>query len=108
MIGSFRAWVAALLTMTAVLTVPIRPVAAQSTVTRANRFVDSLLARMTLEEKLGQLTQLPGRWGDTGPRVAEGGEAEIRNGHVGSFLGIYGAAYTRQAQELALQSRLKI
>ena len=32
-------------------------------------FVEDLLARMTLEEKLGQLTQFRGRWGDTGPRV---------------------------------------
>ena len=78
-------------------------VAAQRAPTRADRFVDSVLARMTLEEKLGQLTQLPGRWGDTGPRVAEGGEEEIRRGQVGAFLGIFGAAYTRHAQELAMQ-----
>src|SRR5919106_1861025 len=91
-----------------VLTVTSMPVAAQSTVTRASRFVDSLLARMTLEEKLGQLTQLPGRWGDAGPRVPEGGEDEIRRGLVGSFLGVFGAGYTRQMQELAVQSRLKI
>jgi beta-glucosidase len=83
-------------------------VAAQPNASRATRFVDSLVARMTLEEKLGQLTQLPGRWGDTGPRVSEGGEDEIRRGHVGSFLGVFGAAYTRQMQEIALQSRLKI
>ena len=97
----------ALLTTVIVLATPALG-AAQTTATRAARFVDSLLARMTLEEKLGQLTQLPGRWGDTGPQVAEGGEAEIRSGQVGSFLGIFGAAYTRHAQELALQSRLKI
>src|SRR5687767_6963415 len=82
--------------------------AAQATPSRATRFVDSLVARMTLEEKLGQLTQLPGRWGDTGPTVPEGGEEEIRRGHVGSFLGVFGAAYTRRMQEIALQSRLKI
>lgn len=82
--------------------------AAQGNTSRATRFVDSLVARMTLEEKLGQLTQLPGRWGDTGPTVPEGGEDEIRRGHVGSFLGVFGAAYTRRMQELALQSRLKI
>ena len=97
----------ALLTTVVVLSTPAL-VAAQTPPTRAARFVDSVLARMTLEEKLGQLTQLPGRWGDTGPQVAEGGEAEIRSGQVGSFLGIFGAAYTRHAQELALQSRLKI
>lgn len=82
--------------------------AAQATPSRATRFVDSLVAMMTLEEKLGQLTQLPGRWGDTGPVVPEGGEDEIRRGHVGSFLGVFGAGYTRRMQEVALQSRLKI
>lgn len=81
---------------------------AQRAPTRADRFVDSLVARMTLEEKLGQLTQLPGQWGDTGPRVPQGGENEIRSGHVGSFLGVFGAAYTRRMQEIALESRLKI
>ena len=81
---------------------------AQATASRATRFVDSLVARMTLEEKLGQLTQVPGRWGDTGPQVPEGGEDEIRRGHVGSFLGVFGAGYTRRMQEIALQSRLKI
>ena len=82
--------------------------AAQRAPTRADRFVDSLVGRMTLEEKLGQLTQVPGRWGDTGPRVPEGGEDEIRNGQVGSFLGVFGAGYTREMQAVAMQSRLKI
>ena len=72
-------------------------------------FVDSLLLRMTLEEKVGQLTQFRGRYGDTGPRVAEGGEDQIRRGAVGSFLGVYGASYTRQMQRLAVEeSRLGI
>ncbi len=71
--------------------------------------VETLLARMTLEEKLGQLTQLRGRWGDTGPRVAEGGEDEVRRGQVGSFLGIYGAETTRELQRIAREeSRLGI
>ncbi|MGH7718802.1 MAG: beta-glucosidase BglX [Gemmatimonadaceae bacterium] len=73
------------------------------------RFVDSVLARMTLEEKVGQLTQWRGRWGDTGPLVPEGGEAEIRAGKVGSFLGVYGASYTRRMQRIAVEeSRLRI
>ena len=81
---------------------------AQPGPTRADRVVDSLVRRMTLEEKLGQLTQVPGRWGDTGPRVPEGGEDEIRKGQVGSFLGVFGAGYTREMQAIAMQSRLKI
>ena len=92
----------------AALILSVASAAAQATTSRAARFVDSLLARMTLEEKLGQLTQLPGRWGDTGPVVPEGGEGEIRRGQVGSFLGVFGAGYTRRMQEVALQSRHKI
>jgi beta-glucosidase len=74
-----------------------------------DRFVDSVLARLTLEEKLGQLTQSRGRWGDTGPLVPEGGEAEIRAGKVGSFLGVFGAAYTGRMQRIAVEeSRARI
>jgi beta-glucosidase len=72
-------------------------------------FRDALLARMTLEEKVGQLTQWRGRGSETGPKVPEGGEDEIRRGEVGSFLGIYGALYTREMQRIAVEeSRLGI
>lgn len=67
------------------------------------KFVEALLARMTLEEKLGQLNQPRGRWGDTGPQVAEGGEDDIRSGRVGSYLGVYGADYTRRMQKIAIE-----
>jgi beta-glucosidase len=72
-------------------------------------FVERLLSRMTLEEKLGQLTQYTGQWAVTGPAVPETGEDEIRAGRVGSFLNVYGADYTRRAQEVAVEeSRLGI
>ena len=72
-------------------------------------FVEDLLSRMTLEEKLGQLTQYTGQWAVTGPAVPETGEDEIRAGRVGSFLNVYGADYTRRAQEVATEeSRLGI
>lgn len=75
----------------------------------ADPFVDSILGLMTLEEKVGQLTQWRGRWSETGPIVQEGGEAEIRAGEVGSFLGVYGAEYTRELQRIAVEeSRLGI
>lgn len=70
---------------------------------RRDRFVDSLLARMTLEEKLGQLAQYAGRGTPTGPQLPEGGEADIRSGRVGSFLGVYGADYTRRMQRIAVE-----
>jgi beta-glucosidase len=72
-------------------------------------FVERLLARMTLEEKLGQLTQRPGDLVDGEPEVARAGEAEIRAGRVGSFLGVSGAAATRRLQRIAVEeSRLGI
>jgi beta-glucosidase len=73
------------------------------------QFIESVLAKLTLEEKLGQLAQYRGRGTPTGPQVPEGGEAEIRAGRVGSFLGVHGAAYTREMQRIAVQeSRARI
>ncbi|HEX6132912.1 MAG TPA: glycoside hydrolase family 3 N-terminal domain-containing protein [Longimicrobiales bacterium] len=95
--------------VTATLVPGARGPPAARTTTRQEQFVDSILRLMTLEEKLGQLTQRAGRWGDTGPRVDEGGAAEIRAGGVGSFLGVYGAEYTRELQRIATEeSRLRI
>jgi beta-glucosidase len=76
---------------------------------RASQFADSILRLMTLEEKIGQLNQLPGQGTQTGPRAPQGGEAMVRAGTVGSFLGIFGADYTRELQRIATrESRLKI
>ncbi|MCX5791987.1 MAG: glycoside hydrolase family 3 C-terminal domain-containing protein [Elusimicrobia bacterium] len=71
--------------------------------------VDALLKQMTLEEKVGQLTQYTGDLAATGPiTINPNKQSEIRNGLVGSMLNVLGTRYTRQYQELAMQSRLKI
>ena len=71
--------------------------------------VQQLLARMTLAEKLGQLAQYSGDWDETGPTASPGTEAQIRDGAIGSFLGVYGADATRRLQRIAVeQSRLGI
>ena len=76
---------------------------------RGAQLADSILKLMTLEEKVGQLNQLPGSTSQTGPQVPQGGEALVRSGGVGAFLGIFGADFTRGLQRLATQeSRLKI
>ena len=76
---------------------------------RATRLADSLLALMTLEEKLGQLTQTPAGFGQTGPTVDAGGEQMVRDGKLGSFLNLYGADVTRRMQRIAVEeSRLHI
>ena len=71
---------------------------------RTSHIADSLLALMTLEEKLGQLTQAP-----SGATLDAGAEQQVRDGKLGSFLGIWGADATRRAQRVAVeQSRLHI
>ncbi len=71
--------------------------------------VDALLKQMTLEEKIGQLNQYTGNNQATGPiTINLNKEAEIKGGLIGSMLNVIGTKYTRQYQELALQSRLKI
>src|SRR5881397_2965849 len=70
----------------------------------AEQKIDSLLARMTLEEKLGQLNQLSVDNRPT-PEQLE----LVRKGLVGSFLNLTGAAATRDAQHIAVtESRLHI
>ncbi|MFW5952281.1 MAG: beta-glucosidase BglX, partial [Gemmatimonadota bacterium] len=65
--------------------------------------IDSLLKRMTVEEKLGQLTLHVGRWTDVGPRVQERGEEVIRAGRIGTLYGVFGAEYTRELQRVAVE-----
>jgi beta-glucosidase len=69
--------------------------------------VDELLARMTLDEKVGQLQQLdsvPNEW-----RVRDEHRGLIPRGLVGSFLNVRGARNINEAQRLAVErSRLKV
>lgn len=76
---------------------------------REDRFVDSVLARLTLEEKLGQLNQVSGLGNPTGPGGSPAGYEQIRRGQVGSFLNVVGADTTRKIQRIAVEeSRAKI
>jgi len=70
----------------------------------------TLLAKMTLEEKIGQLNLVtPGGGIVTGAVVSQGVEDNIRKGLVGGLFGIYGPEKVRQAQDLAVKnSRLHI
>lgn len=83
--------------------------AQQNATPAADRLIDSLLARMTLEEKVGQLAQYTGQWMQDHPEVTPEHLALVRQGRVGSFLNVYGAAYTREIQQVAVrESRLGI
>lgn len=70
---------------------------------------DSIIALMTLDEKIGQLNMLTGNWEATGPVLQDVNKSEmLKKGLVGSMLNVKGSKNTRQLQELALQSRLHI
>jgi len=74
-----------------------------------NSKVDSVLSLMTLDEKIGQLNQYTGNWQATGPVVEDSTKIEqIKAGRVGSMLNIKGVKYTREMQNYAMQSRLRI
>ena len=72
--------------------------------------VDSVLKMMTIEEKVGQLNQYNTDWDEaTGPITKDGDKQnQIRQGDVGSMLNVKGVYHSRQLQEIAMQSRLKI
>ncbi|MEW4448249.1 beta-glucosidase BglX [Qipengyuania sp. JC766] len=74
-----------------------------------DRFLDELIGRMTLDEKIGQLTLLTSDWESTGPTMRDTYKADIRAGKVGSIFNAYTADYTRELQDLAINgTRLKI
>jgi len=74
-----------------------------------NQKVEDLLKQMTLEEKIGQLNQYTGDNTVTGPlTINPNKKEEIKSGKIGSMLNVMGSTYTRQYQEYAIQSRLKI
>lgn len=71
--------------------------------------VEALIAKMTLEEKIGQLNLLTPGGAVTGAVVSENVEKKIKAGRVGGIFGTRGAAKIRQMQEIAVnESRLKI
>ena len=72
--------------------------------------VDSVLSKMTLAEKVGQMNQYNGDWEATGPVTKDVGNKldEIKQGRVGAVLNIMGSAHTKMFQDAAMQSRMKI
>lgn len=73
------------------------------------RKTDSLLQKMTLVEKIGQLNMLSGNFTATGPVLQDTDqEALLREGRLGSVFNITGCRNTRMLQQTALSSRLGI
>ena len=71
--------------------------------------VESLLKKMTLDEKVGQLVLFTSDWTVTGPSMREGYLDDIRAGRCGNIFNAYTAEYTRKLQEIAVnETRLGI
>ena len=62
-----------------------------------DRFVEDLLSRMTLDEKIGQMNQLDPMWN------TEEKEALIREGKVGSIFNVVGAKEVNRLQRMAVE-----
>ena len=104
---SLTAFIIAALAAPAAARAQRRPAAV--TAARADRGADSVLAGLSLEEKVGQLMQVPGGRDQTGPTTPAGSEAGVRAGRVGSFLSFWGAEATNRLQRVAVtESRARV
>ncbi len=71
--------------------------------------VEELIARMTLAEKLGQLTMVASSYAVTGPVIAGDSTEGIKSGAIGNLLNMVGYAHVEEMQTLAVHgSRLGI
>ena len=80
-----------------------------STADKETQFVTSLMQKMTLAEKIGQISQYVGGSLLTGPQSGALSDSLFARGMVGSILNVGGVDKLRQLQEKNMQlSRLKI
>lgn len=71
--------------------------------------IETLLAQMTLAEKLGQLTMTASGYAVTGPIIAGDSTDSIKDGTLGNLLNMVGADHVHEMQRLAVEhSRLGI
>ena len=71
--------------------------------------IETLLSKMSLAEKLGQLTMTASSYAVTGPVIAGDSTQAIKDGTIGNLLNMVGAAHVRDMQRLAVEeSRLGI
>ena len=71
--------------------------------------IENLMGKMTLAEKLGQMTMTASGYAVTGPIIAGDSTDAIKAGTIGNLLNMVGAAHVREMQGLAVeQSRLGI
>ncbi|RFM29938.1 beta-glucosidase BglX [Deminuibacter soli] len=76
---------------------------------KMNSYVSTLMQKMTLEEKIGQLNLVSVGFDVTGPIVSQDVDSKIRKGQVGGVFNTFTPNAVRKLQELAVkESRLHI
>ena len=86
-----------------------KPAPAPTADAKMKQYVDGLMAKMTQEEKIGQLNLVSVGFDVTGPVVSKDVDANIRKGLVGGVFNTYTPVAVRKLQEMALkESRLHI
>jgi beta-glucosidase len=71
--------------------------------------IETLIGRMSLAEKLGQLTMTASSYAVTGPIIAGDSTQAIKDGTIGNLLNMVGGDHVRAVQRLAVEeSRLGI
>src|ERR1700712_5388501 len=76
---------------------------------KMDAFIKGLMAKMTLDEKLGQLNLVTSGRPTTGSTVNKNIESGIKKGSIGGIFGLYGVQYVKAAQDEAVKnSRLHI
>ena len=85
------------------------PAAAPTGNQKMKQYIDGLMAKMTPEEKIGQLNLVSVGFDITGPVVSKDVDANIRKGLVGGVFNTFTPIAVRKLQEMALkESRLHI
>ena len=75
---------------------------------KMNIFIANLMAKMTIDEKIGQLNLVTGGEAITGAAVSTDVESKIAKGNVGGIFSMTTPEKIRKTQEIAMKSRLKI
>ncbi|MFI5161013.1 MAG: beta-glucosidase BglX [Sphingobacteriales bacterium] len=82
---------------------------AQSGDAKMDAFVSKLMAKMTLDEKIGQLNLVVSGPALTGSTVNTGVSEKLKKGEIGGIFGVYGTSFIGKAQDIAVKnSRLHI
>ena len=68
-----------------------------------DKFVKDLISKMTIDEKIGQMTLFTSDWDVTGPVIRKNYKEDIKSGKAGAIFNAHTSAYTRKLQKIAVE-----